>query len=211
MTQDTVATVQTLADLGDIAQDANNVVAKILLQCKQPDLAADVKSVFERLMTMNMAQGAALSTAHEHSLSGELEDLNLLVCSSAPPLPIIAELHSMIMDNEASTRRKAVEHVRSLVLLLAAASSVSTGVADVVINKLDSAPSCVDYTAESVTPEAWRHAVGERSVLLAILRCYRFLIEASPEALEAKATTRARLLAKARALETKAALSGIET
>ena len=51
----------TASELGDIAQDANALVARVALTCKQPALAAQVKECFSRLMAMNAEQGRALA------------------------------------------------------------------------------------------------------------------------------------------------------
>lgn len=200
---------QALCDVGDIAQNANNVVAKVALRCHQPELALEVKAVFEQLLVLNTALTYALRQTDARSMEREVEDMHAFVGRHSLSTNSISDLPEQILSANAGDRVQALATVRGLLLLLAA-SNVDTSVLDVVKHTpVKGEP--VDYTASHPTPELWHRASVEHDVLLALTRCYRFMIEASPEMLEAKNTSRTKLLCTARILETKAAVSGIET
>lgn len=190
---------QALGDVGDIAQDANNVTAKIALRLKNPELADEAKSVFERLLTLNAVLTYMLSHADTHSLEAELEEFNILTTSSLPGLDILKDLPARIMHGTSVDRRDVADIVRNLLRVLAY-SAVDMSSLDVMAN----AP-CLRAGSDPVSEET------KHDVLLALVRCYRFMIEATPEMLTAKRTSRIKLLRQARALEMKAAISGIET
>jgi hypothetical protein len=156
-------------------------------------------SVFERLLTLNAALTYMLGHADIHSLENELEDFNILASSSLPGLGILKDLPTRIASGTPADRRDASDVVRNLLLLLA--------YSDVDLSALHAMANTprVRGNSEPVSVET------QHDVLLALVRCYRFMIEATPEMLTAKRTSRIKLLRQARALEMKAAVSGIET
>jgi len=190
---------QALGDVGDMAQDANNVTAKIALRLKNQELADEAKSVFERLLTLNAALVWQLGHADTHSLETELEDFNILTTSSLPGLDVLKDLPARIAQGTPADRRDAADVVRNLLRLLAY-SDVDMSA----LHAMSNMPRMREH-AEPVSTET------QHDVLLALVRCYRFMIEATPEMLTAKRTSRIKLLRQARALEMKAAVSGIET
>lgn len=200
---------QALADVGDIAQNANNIVAKIALRCKQPDLAEEVKAVFEQLFVLNTTLTFALSKADTRGLEAEVEDMHTFIARRSLELQHLTDLPERVLNCAPSERREVATAVRSLLFLLAY-SDIDVTTLDVVKHPPLKGES-VDYEKADPTKEDWHQAGVERNVLLALTRCYRFMIEGSPEMLDARQTNRVKLLRQARTLELKAAISGIET
>lgn len=201
---------QGLKDIGDIAQDANNIVAKIGLRCQNPELAAEAKTVFESLLVLNATLVCELGRADARGMDRELADMHTYIAKRCLELNRLLDLPDNIMTATTHTeRRVAADSVRHLLFALA--------FMDVDVEALDAfqipprrEPLTYD---ENVVPDAdvWRRVTIEHATLLALVRCYRFMIEATPEMLESRNTSRVKLLATARALELKAAMTGIDT
>ena len=187
----------TAAELGDISQDANAVVAKVALVCKQPDVAAEVRAVFSRLMSMNAEQGRVLAYTIAPSTMDAAHDV-AQACGSHKAVPVCREL---LRSDVPEDRERGIQMFENLV------ANLSSGCLDAGLPLNTPNHETVDWSSD--TPCAWSAARRDHDTLLALVRGYRFLVEASDAGLQDAGMTRAQLMRKIRGVELRACMEGI--
>ena len=187
----------TASELGDIAQDANALVARVALTCKQPALAAQVKECFSRLMAMNAEQGRALAHTVDPSAVEAAHDA-ARACGRHQSVNVC---RSMLRSSDPAERDQGVLLFEDIV------ANLASGTLDVGQSVTPAAPETINWSSE--TPGDWSTARRDRDVLLALVRGYRFLTEACSTQLADVGLTRFQLMRKLRGVELKAILEGV--
>jgi hypothetical protein len=172
-----------------LAEAANVLVIKLRMECKQPHLADEVKSLFDKTFS---------------SMRSETTNIN------KDPI----ELAKKCMDDQPDVEDviKAVDKLRGsdpalydvVVNTIIASIPMSLPESDI-----DSSKG-VDYRSAKPLKGTWPLVQRDHNVLLALARAYRFLSGASESELQLYGHSRTTLATKIRALEISAAIQGIE-
>jgi hypothetical protein len=176
--------------LSTLSESATMILVKIRMQCKQPELADDVKDLFDKLL--------AYSNIVDHRSNSEFKHLDETIESSkhTPTLPdLISKLKSLreIDPDLFEYFAKVTGDVSSLSIPQPTANNDSE----------------VDYNAEKPIKGSWAAIKRDHFSTLAMLRAYRFLVNASSSELASKGFTRETLMMKIRALEISSSMRGV--
>jgi hypothetical protein len=166
----------------EVSEQINGIAAKLTFKHKAPELAKEVKDLFDRLVWALKIQTLASSELSERQEHNELNNAHEKFVQLTPALAQFSDIvHNAYQHSDEHGRQ-----VFQLVSMLAASSC-----------------DCI-RTPESISSiDAPNH-----SVLLALVRGYRFLIEADDKTVQERYPSRLALVSKVRGLELKAASTG---
>lgn len=187
----------------EVSEQINCIAAKLTFKYKVPELAKEVKDLFDRLVWALKIQTLASSELSERQEHNELNNAHEKFIQLTPALAQFSDIvHTAYEHSE--------EHGRQVMQLVAqlAASSCDCIRTPESIAALDAPKSGVDYEAEQVPTGSWKAIKKDHSVLLALVRGYRFLIEADDKTIQERYPSRLSLVSKVRGLELKAASTG---
>lgn len=171
------------------AESANTLVIKLRMQCKQPELADEVKDLFERMLYSLKAY-----SVEDVSLKHKIDEAKTSFDDVPDLKDMLGSLSNLKNIDEAT--------YETVVNLLSTAASFP-----------DTAIDCkkdVDYSCCKPSKGTWPLVQRDHGVLLALSRAYRFMVDASDTELSEYGHSRTSLARKIRALEISAAVRGIE-
>ena len=187
----------------EVSEQINGIAAKLTFKHKAPELAKEVKDLFDRLVWALKIQTLASSELSERQEHNELNNAHEKFVQLTPALAQFSDIvHNAYQHSDEHGRQ-----VFQLVSMLAASSCDCIRTPES-IAAMDAPKSGVDYDAEQMPVNSWKAIKKDHSVLLALVRGYRVLIEADDKTVQERYPSRLALVSKVRGLELKAASTG---
>lgn len=185
----------------ELNETANALVMKLRMTCKQPELADDVHNVLEQFrFLLKIHQVAAEDVAESRDLA-DLESARTLIAKSSPRLGELIDFPAMCYRHNSGLGR-----VAELILGMLMRDSLDLDAFK--IEPMPASTNPIDYSADKPEPNTWKLVKRDHAVLLALVRGYRYLMEADDTMLADSGHTRINLIRRIRGLEVKAAASG---
>jgi hypothetical protein len=199
--QETESTKRFPVSLSELSERSNNLVMKLRMECKQPALADDLRGLFDQYAwVVRLHQLAAEESADRR----EVADLQFAHETLAATSPDMMDVVHFAADVEKFSPRLATTARQLLTMLTCGQVDESAFYLD----QPEDTPNSVDYTASKPMPNTWRKVQRDHEILLALVRGYRFLLEADDRTLRHHRMTRLKLIRSIRGIEVRAAAKG---
>jgi hypothetical protein len=193
------------ASIPEMSERANALIMRLGLRHKLADEALELKTILDTLLWMLRVNSLASSELSERRDESEIDHAVAHFQSVTPSLDDLSTLVPQVAQysSELSTQ------VAQLLCMLEATREPNTP-EDLIVSSDLSSPPAVDYSSERPPVVSWRAIKKDHSILLALVRGYRFLLESDDEAIHSLYPSRLALVGKIRGLELKAVSTGTE-
>jgi hypothetical protein len=193
------------ASIPEMSERANALIMRLGLKYKLADEALELKTILNTLLWMLRINSLASSELSERRDANEIDAAADHFQNVTPSLNDLSTLVPQIAQYSAELGT----HVAQLINMLEASREPNTPEDQIVPADLTSPPT-VDYSSNKPPVVSWKSIKKDHSILLALVRGYRFLLESDDETLNNLYPSRLALISKIRGLELKAISTGTE-
>lgn len=187
--------------LSELAERSSNLVMRLRMECRQPDLADDLRQLLDQYSwIIRLHQIATEENADKREVA-DLEFSHELLTSFSPSMEEIIDFPAAVSKHSPKLAETAMKLLRLI--------STCAPSEDVFLTNQPEDPSrSVNYAAALPAPNTWRQVQRDHEILLALVRGYRFLLEADDRQLRAHGHDRLSLIRMIRGIEVRAAAKG---